>query len=205
MKKYFKQKKNGHQVLGLSKGFTLVETLVSISIFTMSILGLLSVLSSGVTSTSYAKNKIIAGYLAQEGIEYVRNMRDTFVIYDATSAQNGWSGASGFITKLTNASCYASNGCYFGDLSSVDYSNPSQPMKNLSMTACGGSCPALTYSNTSGKYSYDVSGTATNFIRKIQVNTISANEIKILSTVSWTQGLSTYSITFSENLYNWIE
>lgn len=196
MKKYFKQK---------NQGFTLVETLVSISIFTMSILGLLSVLSSGITSTSYAKNKIIAGYLAQEGIEYLRNMRDTFVLYDITSGQNGWNGASGFITKLTNASCYAANGCYFGDLGSADYSNLSQPMKNLSMTACGGNCPVLTYNNTSGKYSYDVSGTNTSFIRKIQVSTISANEIKISSTVYWTQGSGTYNITFSENLYNWVE
>ncbi|MFA5932066.1 MAG: type II secretion system protein [Candidatus Paceibacterota bacterium] len=74
----------------LNKGFTLVETLVSISIFTMSILGLLVILSGSITDTGYAKKKMAASYLAQEGIEYVRNLRDTAVLYNTTSPQAGW-------------------------------------------------------------------------------------------------------------------
>ena len=81
MSKFLKQKNNG---------FTLVETLVAISIFSMSILGLLSILSGGISNTGYAKQKIIAGYLAQEGIEYVRNMRDTSMLYNAIDPQHGW-------------------------------------------------------------------------------------------------------------------
>ena len=76
MIKFFKQK---------NKGFTLVETLVAISIFTMSILGLLSTLSRGVTDTSYAKQKMVASYLAEEGIEYLRNQRDNYVLYNETT------------------------------------------------------------------------------------------------------------------------
>ncbi|OGI95347.1 hypothetical protein A2917_02160 [Candidatus Nomurabacteria bacterium RIFCSPLOWO2_01_FULL_42_17] len=72
-------------------GFTLVETLVALSIFTVSLLGIMSVLASGISNTNYSKQKIIAGYLAQEGIEYVRNLRDTAVLYDADGAQAGWS------------------------------------------------------------------------------------------------------------------
>jgi Tfp pilus assembly protein PilV len=71
-------------------GFTLVETLVAISIFTMSILGLMSILASGISNTTYAKQKMVASYLAQEGIEYVRNLRDTSVLYDVAGAQHGW-------------------------------------------------------------------------------------------------------------------
>ncbi|MFA6520567.1 MAG: prepilin-type N-terminal cleavage/methylation domain-containing protein [Candidatus Paceibacterota bacterium] len=81
MLKIFSKKNKG--------GFTLVETLVAISIFTVSILGLMSILSSGISSTTYAKNKMIAGYLAQEGIEYVRNMRDTAAL-TAADADTGW-------------------------------------------------------------------------------------------------------------------
>jgi len=40
-----------------NKGFTLVETLVAISIFVVSLLALMVVLGSSVSSTSYAKNK----------------------------------------------------------------------------------------------------------------------------------------------------
>ncbi|MEJ0001975.1 MAG: prepilin-type N-terminal cleavage/methylation domain-containing protein [bacterium] len=65
-------------------GFTLVETLVAISIFTLSVLIMLSVLSKGISDTAYAKKKLIASYLAQEGIEYMRNMRDTYMLYSAT-------------------------------------------------------------------------------------------------------------------------
>ncbi|MBI3306082.1 prepilin-type N-terminal cleavage/methylation domain-containing protein [Candidatus Nomurabacteria bacterium] len=71
-------------------GFTLVETLVAVSIFSVSILGLLSVLADGVADSSYAKQKLIAAYLAQEGIEYVRNMRDTSVLYSGGGNWNSF-------------------------------------------------------------------------------------------------------------------
>ncbi len=71
-------------------GFTLVETLVSLSIFSVSVILFMSVLGSGITDTNYAKQKIVAGYLAQEGIEYMRNMRDNNVLYDPMGPQHGW-------------------------------------------------------------------------------------------------------------------
>lgn len=154
MMKFFKQKNKGHQILSLSKGFTLVETLVAISIFTTSILGLMAVLSSGISSTNYAKKKMTATYLAQEGIEYARNLRDTAVLYDSTSAQNGWD------TFIGNPL----------DLSSLPSSD-------------------------------------SNFPRTISMARLSrtTDEVQITSTVTWTQGSGTYSISFSENLFNWIE
>src|SRR3989344_5287897 len=81
MRKIFPKSKN--------KGFTLVETLVALSIFSVSILGLLVALSQGLADTGYAKKKVAAAYLAQEGIEYIRNMRDTFMIY-SNDPQTGW-------------------------------------------------------------------------------------------------------------------
>lgn len=73
-----------------NKGFTLVETLVAIAIFTSSIIALMAVLANGISDTNYAKKKMTATYLAQEGIEYVRNMRDTSVLFDPDGAQAGW-------------------------------------------------------------------------------------------------------------------
>jgi prepilin-type N-terminal cleavage/methylation domain-containing protein len=90
MAQKFKQKNKGQTVLSPSKGFTLVETLVAIAIFTMSILGLMSVMAQGISDTTYAKQKIIATYLAQEGIEYVRNMRDTEVFLQNSEEWGGF-------------------------------------------------------------------------------------------------------------------
>ena len=183
-----------------NKAFTLVETLVAISIFSVSILGLLSILASGIANTSYAKQKMTASYLAQEGVEYIRNMRDTFVLYDATDAQTGW---NSFKSKLSSAGCQANNGCYF-DNQNLNYSNPSQPMAGIILTACGASCPDLSYDSTTGKYGYAI-GVDSGFTRRIQMTSMSSDEIKVSSTVSWTQPSGSFNITFSEDLFNWVE
>ncbi len=131
-------------------GFTLVETLVALSIFSVSILGLMSVLGAGLADTSYAKQKIAGTYLAQEGVEYLRNMRDTDVLTDASG---GWS--------------------TFRD---TPVSADSYPTEN----------PEL-------------------FTRFISVTEVDNDEVTISSTVSWSQPSGPQSVTFSENLYNWIE
>jgi Tfp pilus assembly protein PilV len=185
-----------------NKGFTLVETLVAVAIFTVSILSLLVVLSKGISDTSYAKKKMIASYLAEEGIEYVRNMRDTYVLYSADS-QTGW---NSFNTKLTSASCNSTDGCFFDD-KNVSYSNQNMPMTDLIFQHCAASsCPGanLLYDSSTGRYNY-VSGTDSTFVRVIKVAVVSANETKITSTVYWPQGSGTYSISFSESLFNWVE
>lgn len=76
MIKFLKNKKTG---------FTLIETLIAISIFSVAIVTLMTVLSSGITNINNAKKKITATYLAQEGIEYIRNKRDTEVFLGTTS------------------------------------------------------------------------------------------------------------------------
>lgn len=91
-----------------NKAFTLVETLVALSIFTVSLLALMSILASGIANTNYAKQKVAATYLAQEGIEYIRNARDTSVLYDPGGPQDGWD-----TFKSTFSSTYLSPDPYF--------------------------------------------------------------------------------------------
>ncbi len=134
----------------LNDGFTLVETLIAISIFSVSIVALMSILGSGISNTNYAKTKITAEYLAQGGIEYVRNMRDNYVLFANT-------------TGLTWNNFLAAN---------KNYSSPDP-----------------------------------NFVRTISMLPVPSNpnEVKINSTVSWTQGSGNFSVTFSEDLFNWTE
>jgi prepilin-type N-terminal cleavage/methylation domain-containing protein len=170
----------------LNRGFTLLEVLVAISIFTVSILGLLVILSKSINDTGYAKKKMIAAYLTQEGIEYIRNMRDTYVLYQEVPG-NSW---DGFKAKL--ASCNSSNGCRFDTVFPHD------------VFVCNNPNDCKLYINNGG-YDTNSGGTDSGFIRKIWMTTINADEVIIFSDVSWTQNSGNYHITFSEDLFNWIE
>jgi len=184
----------------LNSGFTLVETLVAISIFAFSLMALMVVLGKGIADTDYAKAKNTSAYLAQEGIEYVRNMRDTFAIYDSSPAQ-GW---TDFSAKLTAGGCFGANGCYINADAIFNTPEPTPPATNIVFTSCGSTCTQLLYDASSGKYNY-LSGTSSGFSRKIKVSQVSADQIRISSTVYWVQGTNTYNITFSDDLYNWIQ
>lgn len=211
MKNLFKQKNKGFTPTPFNKksvsshterGFTLVETLIALAIFSVSILGLMTVLGQGISDTTYVKKKNTAAYLAQEGIEYIRNIRDTYVLYSADGSV-GW---DAFKTKLISspAKCHIDNGCYFDDQNLGDYSNQEQPIAGIFMIECGATCASLLYDSSTGKYNY-VTGENSGFIRKINVDLISGDELGISSTVFWTQGSGTYYMTFSENLFRWVE
>ncbi|MBI3888490.1 prepilin-type N-terminal cleavage/methylation domain-containing protein [Candidatus Nomurabacteria bacterium] len=170
-----------------NKAFTLVETLVAISIFSMSLLGLMSILASSISSTTYAKQKIVGAYLAQEGIEYLRNMRDTSVLYSVTG-QIGW---DSFKTKL--ASCVPGSECGFV-----------KPVVPFNVSLCTALSQCKLYINNGG-YDTVSSGTDSGFVRKVWMTTINANDVRIFSKVSWTQSSGTSNVSFSEDLFNWVE
>jgi len=204
MKNYFLQKNKSiksRKASNTARGFTLVETLVAISIFTVSLLGMMTILSGSISNTFYAKQKIVASYLAQEGIEYIRNMRDTYVLYSA-DGQTGW---NSFNDNLSTHSCMTENGCFLNADNLFSLPTP-MPMTKVTLTACSSStCPSgiLSYDSTTGKYGF--TGTVSTFTRKIVVNIVSSEETRISSTVSWAQGSGNYSIVFSESLFNWVE
>jgi len=198
--KFFLKQKNI-----INRGFTLVESLVAISIFTLSLVGILVSLGQGISDTGFAKNKLIAEYLAQEGIEYVRNLRDTYVEY-SLNATTGW---SAFNQKLINASCNSVKGCYFGDLGSAAFTNSSMPITGIIFTACTStnndcSDAPLKYDATNGKYNY-TSGANSGFYRKITFTVNSATSAKITSVVSWKLKSIQHSVTQVENIYQWLE
>jgi hypothetical protein len=174
--------------------------MVSISIFTLAILASMMSMAKGISDTEYVKKKIISTYLAQEGIEYIRNMRDTYMLYSGDT-QTGW---NSFKSKLITASCDQNNGCYFDD-QNLDYNNNNMPLTQIQVLSCGSSCPNLLYNSTTSRYNYVTGGTSSGYIRKIKIQQLNSDEVVISSTVFWTQVSGTYSVTFSENLYNWIE
>lgn len=59
------------------KGFTLIEMLFAVLIFSTSLVTLMTIAGKGISATLGAYDQASAQYLAQEGMEAVRNMRDT--------------------------------------------------------------------------------------------------------------------------------
>ena len=188
-------------------GFTLVETLVALFIFSMSILTVMAVLSQGISSTDYAKNKIIAESLSQEGVEYFRNMRDTFMLY-TDDPPGAW---VAFRTYLISNTADCENGCYFDNNIEGMVNNLNQPMKGLAIYSCYGysyhKCPNFYYHPSTGKYDHSSSGgTLTPFSRKITIERIGSPEsVSVKSEVTWSSGSKNFSVSVLEHLANWIE
>lgn len=174
----------------MASGFTLVETLVAISIFSLSILGLMSVLSQGIADINYAKQRMTAEYLAQEGIEYLRNMRDTYTLYDPESGQEGW---DAFRAKL--APCVATT-CGFDVLVA--------PLDAAAVFQCPPENCDL-YLNNGGYNTSIYGGARSGFRRRIQIVQTSLDEIAIYASVDWAQGSGAKEVRFYESLFNWVQ
>lgn len=198
MIRFLKQKNKNNS------GFTLVETLVAVSIFTVSVLALMMVLSNSLSNANYAKRKLVATFLAQEGVEYMRNLRDTYVLYEPSPPpppnQNRWVNFKGHISDCNSA-------CYF-DHTEIDFFDQSQPIIDMPIVLCPAqNCSELFYDSLTGEYNYDVAGINSGYIRKIQISdvtgSVNGDEVKVISTVSYSTPSGTKSISLEENLFNW--
>jgi len=57
-------------------GFTLIEVIVAVFVVALIVVGVFSLVQSTIVYRSFAVSQLQAAYLAQEGIELVRNRRD---------------------------------------------------------------------------------------------------------------------------------
>lgn len=172
-------------------GFTLIETLVAIGIFAFSITALISITATGVFNTNFVKNKFTASYLAMEGAELVRNIRDTASIND-----RNWSAILGDPAILAN--CFDQNFCYIDGEEFVSVPEPE---------LCPGDCPPLNYRASRASFNYDpIDGDNLEsiFTRTINiVPVVGAQEVKVISRVTWQQGQDLRTVEYSFNLLNW--
>jgi len=60
-----------------TEGFTLLEGIVAIFLITVGVGGAYALISQTISSAIISSQKLIASYLVQEGIEIIRNIRDT--------------------------------------------------------------------------------------------------------------------------------
>jgi prepilin-type N-terminal cleavage/methylation domain-containing protein len=158
-------------------GFTLVEALVAITILVVSIAGPITIASKGMASAVFAKDQIVAFYLAQESVEYIRNKRDENNINN-----DDW------LTGLSD--------CIDANICTVD-------IQNNTITKCpSGVCPVLKYDDNNGFYNYST-GNDSNFTRSVSIATINVKEVAITTTLSWKTGVIDKTFTVKEHVLDW--
>lgn len=166
------------------KGFTLVEAMVAISILSLAVTGPLVIAQKGIGSAIYARDQITASYLAQEGIEYVRNIRDTNRI-------KGLSWLSGLSDCLETG---------LGQRCTIDARFSSSTASGAVASCPSGVCPALSIETANSLYGYG-SGAgwkATPFTRIITLdNRASSKEVMVSVTVEWSTSLFAPKRTFT--------
>ncbi len=160
--------------------FTLLETLVAISVLMMSLLGPFAIAQQSLRSAYYARDQVTAFYLAQEGIEFVRAVRD----------QNYLSGApwlDGIGDACTGVPC------------TVDY-------PNFVYAPCPqGVCPPLKVSATGGLFNHE-SGDTSAFTRSVMLTQSPTNpdQMIVSVTLSWRSAGVSRTFTLEERLFDWL-
>ena len=86
-------------MLNKGKSFTLIEVIIALFLITVGMLGPFALLQKTLAFTAITSSQLVASYLAQEGVELVRNIRDT-----------NWLGRESWDNGLTECS----SGCEFG-------------------------------------------------------------------------------------------
>lgn len=174
---------------GKKKGFGLLEVLISAVIIIMILAALVFIGRAALNNNEYLSQRAQAIYLAQEGLEMTRQIRDTnWIDGDNTTKWDtlAWN-STAFMIPISSAD-YA-----------VQYSDPPKRMY-------------LTNSS-----SYDVNINGVTFTRKIGVKSVASPLIpqksgttdltpyakKVTATVTWTFSGQSKSINVSEILTNW--
>lgn len=166
-------------------GFTLLESLFAIMIFSMAILGPLTLAINSIRFVKLSQNQITASFLAQESAEFIEHAINT----------NKVTPGSNWLQNLGN--CIVSsnpNGCY------LDVWKGNIPSAIGGCNASG--CPLVKYNDVNGHYDYDVSSDETIFSREVKITeTVVDQEIKVVVTVRWQERLFIKTFSIERYLY----
>ena len=197
----------------MRKGFTIIETLVAISILMIAIAGPLTIANQAITSAITAKNQMIASNLAQETIEYINNIKDNNIVgnndwlHGVDDLSTAYDGNAGTV------SCTGSGDtCGASPIEGSDLGTSFSPHAPIDIGGCStsaftsGNCLLTVQASGNGGYDYESSGgiisqttpSPTIFTRYFyftpvmvgtspSVNDI-ANEILLDTVVTWNTG-----------------
>ena len=185
-----------------SRGFTLVETLVAIGILSASIAATFTSVQMSLKISNNVKNQVTAFYLAQEALEFIKNVRDENALH---SLEN-----PGSVNWLHGLAENSNDPCWYGGGGVSQKTCTIDSAKGISgggVSACSGgfgSCPNLNQDSSTGLFGYTSGGTwvPTNFKREIQITYAGADGIIVTIRMQWYSGSTPKSFTVSGSVYN---
>ncbi|MBI2055632.1 MAG: hypothetical protein HYT42_01940 [Candidatus Sungbacteria bacterium] len=166
------------------EGFTLVETIIALFLIVSALAGPFTLATRGIFSAKFSKNKLVALNLAQEGLEIIRQMRDTNILNGAD-----WRGLGSCTAPCT----VLANGDY-----NVDAIHD-QPGVVLSQNISPLLFQDGFYDRQSGETRQP------SFTRTVRVCSggCADGEMQITSEVTWQEGGMQRRVTIEEKLYDW--
>lgn len=183
----------------IAAGFTLIESMVAISILFLAITGPLTLMNQSIISSRIARDRVRATYLAQEGVELARNFRDNEALLSTGSS---WLGT------INTEGCVGVNSpCAYHPWRTDAY----QARGNFGVCSSG-ICPKLTISpdvsvpggELSGLLNLNTGNPSSLFSRTVVVTeTVPDREALIVSTVRWTVGSREHEVIIEDILLNW--
>ena len=202
------------QLSNVSAGFTLVEALVAISILLIAVVEPLSLVANSVQNANFAKDQITSFYLAQEGIEFIRNKRDSNYLndpggdwlsgLDTCKHDPGPDGVIDFIPPRDDTDKFCTFDvtdspanlipCVDGPDEGSVISNDCQPFQLITDEVSG-----------LKRYGFDATSPVTSFVRAVTIYEVTPNrEAVIFLTVYWKTGTSVRSFQIRERIFNWV-
>lgn len=173
----------------MEKGFTLIEVILAICILTIAVGGSFTLIQQTLASVSLNQSKLIASYLTQEGIEIVRNIRDT-----------NWLKIHQGVPDVFWDDGIVENNCLEADYIS----------EFLSLCGFDPEGELGRYLKIDGDFYNYTTGEPTKFKRKITITDkedldgdAKPDKMKVLVQVQWKERGRTHNLEALEYLYNW--
>ena len=165
-------------------GFTLIETLVAITILSAAVAGPMVLSIKNIGTASVSQDQLVAFYLGQEVFEYVRNVRDTNLI-----SEKNW------LDGLDNCKVSGSAGCYVDVIKTP-----------VAVTDCGTVSCSNKLKFDGQNYNY-TSGDEVAFSRSVKIDDsvqrVGGDEAKITVSVKWTGKYGEKTMNLQDNIFNW--
>jgi len=173
-------------------GFTLIEAIVAIGVISVGFVGSLVLLSKASSQAVAVKDRVVAAHLAAEGVEVIRNIRDTNWL-------KGRDWLNGLIEPSDAPTGTIVSGVVNYDSGAIDSSDSSEPRKCLNWDGSfyrHAAAPAYVCTTSFGR----------QIVLQKKEENISGQNISYLeikSAVQWKEKGVIKSLTVIDHLYDW--